>query len=215
MRPAGLFLLACVGLLASAPNARAQGIYKYVEKDGTVVYTNVPPQGVRPTQAPKPKAESAPAPAAQARPTPKVQRLSPTEFDAYIDAAARKYNLPPALLRAVMHTESNFDPGAVSPKGASGLMQLMPTTAAEMYVRDIFDIRENIEGGARYLRVLANQYEGDMVKMVAAYNAGPEAVRKYGGIPPFPETQAYVRKVVDLYFKYKEMAKLAPGELPK
>ena len=80
-----------------------------------------------------------------------------------------------------MHAESNFDPHALSRKGASGLMQLMPGTASEMYVKDIFDARENIDGGVRYLRVLANEFDGDMVKMVAAYNAGPDAVRKYGG----------------------------------
>jgi soluble lytic murein transglycosylase-like protein len=108
------------------------------------------------------------------------------------------------LVRAVMHAESAFDPNAVSPVGASGLMQLMPQTAQEMFVKDIFDAHENIEGGVRYLRVLANQFDGDMVKMIAAYNAGPDAVLKYGGqVPPYPETQAYVRKVLALYFQYK------------
>jgi len=209
MRSAVLALIVGFGVLAAPGAARAQGVYSYVEKDGTVVYTNVPPSG----QAPAPRtggAKSSPAkasPAAAPERSRPVQKLSTAQFDAYIEAAARKYNLPPALLRAVMHTESAFDPTAVSPVGAQGLMQLMPATAAAMYVRDAFDIRENIEGGARYLRVLANQYEGDMVKMVAAYNAGPEAVRKYGGIPPYAETQAYVRRVVDLYFKYKQQAK--------
>ena len=105
------------------------------------------------------------------------------------------YNIPLALVRAVMHAESNFDPRALSRKGASGVMQLMPGTASEMYVKDIFDARQNIDGGVRYLRVLANEFDGDMVKMVAAYNAGPDAVRKYGGqVPPFEETQAYVQQ---------------------
>ncbi|HEX8537303.1 MAG TPA: lytic transglycosylase domain-containing protein, partial [Cystobacter sp.] len=126
---------------------------------------------------------------------------------------ATRYKIPSALVRAIMHTESNFKTNALSPKGASGLMQLMPGTASEMYVRDIFDSRENIEGGVRYLRVLANLFEGDMVKMVAAYNAGPEAVRKYGGqVPPYPETQAYVRKVLQLYFHYKERERLSKDE---
>ncbi len=111
-----------------------------------------------------------------------------------------------------MHAESNFDPHAVSPRGASGLMQLMPETAQEMYVKDIFNAQQNIDGGARYLRVLANQYEGDMVKMLAAYNAGPEALRKFGGLPPYEETQAYVRKVIQLYFQYKEQSKLAKAK---
>ncbi len=137
--------------------------------------------------------------------------LSTTEFDAYIDAAAVRYKMPKALVRAVMHTESAFDPQALSHVGASGLMQLMPNTAREMYVQDIFDPQQNIEGGVRYLRVLANEFNGDMVKMVAAYNAGPEAVKKYHGqVPPYPETQAYVKKVLALYFQYK--AQLSPTD---
>ena len=110
---------------------------------------------------------------------------------------------PPALVRAVMHAESAFDPNAVSNVGASGLMQLMPATAREMYVKDIFDAKDNIEGGVRYLRVLANEFDGDMVKIVAAYNAGPKAVWNAGGVPAIPETQDYVRKVLRLYFSYK------------
>ena len=103
-----------------------------------------------------------------------------------------------------MAVESNFDHRALSEKGAMGLMQLMPATAKDMYVSDAWDPLQNIEGGARYLRILANQYEGDMVKTVAAYNAGPEAVRRAGGgIPNIPETQEYVRKVVALYQAYK------------
>jgi soluble lytic murein transglycosylase-like protein len=88
-------------------------------------------------------------------------------------------------------------------------MQLMPQTARDMYVKDIFDVKDNIEGGVRYLRVLANEFDGDMVKMVAAYNAGPDAVRKYGGVPPYAETQAYVKKVIALYFQYKQQEETA------
>jgi len=91
-------------------------------------------------------------------------------------------------------------------------MQLMPQTARDMYVSDIFDVKDNIEGGVRYLRVLANRFDGDMVKMVAAYNAGPEAVEKYQGIPPFAETQAYVKKVIALYFQYKQQEETARTE---
>jgi soluble lytic murein transglycosylase-like protein len=199
-------MLAPVRILAAAVLAvlplvaQAQGIYKYVEKKGTIVYTNVPPVGVK-AQRLRGTFHAAPTPVT---PAP-IQRISSAEFDAFIDAAARKFHIPEPLLRAVMHTESNFDPHAVSSKGACGLMQLMPGTAEEMYVKDIFDIRENIEGGARYLRTLANDFQGDMVKMVAAYNAGPDAVKKCGGnIPPFAETQSYVRRVIALYFQYKQ-----------
>jgi soluble lytic murein transglycosylase-like protein len=192
----------------------AGGIYKYVEKDGTIVYTNVPPKGTRARQARRVEGEFRPAPPIDqpARITG-FSRRSLTEFDQWIEEAAVRYKMPPALVRAVMHTESAFDPNALSQVGASGLMQLMPNTAREMYVKDIFDPKDNIEGGVRYLRVLANEFEGDMVKMVAAYNAGPDAVKKYGGqVPPYPETQAYVRKVVALYFQYKAEAQVAQGD---
>ena len=197
----------CACLLAT--NAFAGGIYKYVEKDGTVVYTNVPP-GKRAAQARRIDGEfrPAPTPTSPARVTERSRRAA-EEFDELITAAAIRYKMPPNLVRAVMHAESAFDPTAVSHVGASGLMQLMPATAREMYVKDIFDVKENIEGGVRYLRVLANEFEGDMVKIVAAYNAGPEAVRKYNGVPPYAETQAYVKKVVALYFQYKQQEEAA------
>ncbi len=183
-------------------------IYKYVEADGTIIYTNVLSRGARQPKARQVDGEFHPAPAKSGRSA--ISLKSKTELTAYdemIRDAAVRYKIPANLVRAVMHAESAFDPNAVSPVGASGLMQLMPTTAQEMFVRDIFDAKDNIEGGVRYLRVLANEFEGDMVKIVAAYNAGPEAVRKYGGkTPPFAETQAYVRKVLALYFQYKSQA---------
>jgi soluble lytic murein transglycosylase-like protein len=185
--------------------AWAGGIFRYVDRDGTIVYTNVRPKGA---QARKLEGEFRPAPTPE---TPaKVStatKAALTAFDEFIEAAAVRYRVPAHLVRAVMHAESAFDPNAISNVGASGLMQLMPGTAQEMFVKDIFDSRENIEGGVRYLRVLANEFDGDMVKMVAAYNAGPDAVRKYNGqVPPYPETQAYVRKVLALYFQYKSQA---------
>ncbi len=187
--------------LLFAPAAFAGEIYKYVEKDGTIVYTNVPPKG---SKARRVKGSFKPAPRASEAPARTV-RVTRDEFDDHIRNAAKRYRVPEALVWAVMHAESNFNPDAVSRVGASGLMQLMPQTAQEMYVKDIFDVRENIEGGTRYLRVLANQFDGDMVKMIAAYNAGPHAVEKYGGkVPPYAETQAYVKKVLRLYFEYKE-----------
>jgi soluble lytic murein transglycosylase-like protein len=191
--------------VASVSAARGEGIYRYTEKDGTIVYTNVPPQG---TKAKRLTATFHRAPAASEPADSKATSL--TDFDDHIEKAALRYKIPANLLRAVMHAESNFDSGAVSSRGAAGLMQLMPETAREMYVKDIFEPRDNIEGGARYLRVLANMYDGDMVKIVAAYNAGPEAVNRAGGdIPPFPETQAYVKKVLQLYFQYKELSRLS------
>jgi soluble lytic murein transglycosylase-like protein len=126
-----------------------------------------------------------------------------SDWDEQIVAAAEKYKLPHELVRAIIVAESNFEPTAVSRVGAQGLMQLMPRTADEMYVDDAFDPVQNIHGGARYLRVLANMFDGDIVKTIAAYNAGPEAVKKAKGVPGYAETQAYVRKVVQLYRTYR------------
>jgi soluble lytic murein transglycosylase-like protein len=200
-------LLAMVSAMANAGD-----IFRYVEEDGTVVYTNVPNAAGK-KRARKVEGDFRPAPSVTqpARITPSSKEAL-TSYDQLIEAAAIRYRLPPNLLRAVMHAESAFDPNAISPVGASGLMQLMPQTAREMFVNDIFEPAQNIEGGARYLRVLANEFDGDMVKMVAAYNAGPDAVKKYkGNVPPYAETQAYVRKVVALYFQYKAQREAASG----
>ena len=203
------FLLLPALLLAPLGAQASEGIYRYVEKDGTIVYTNVPPGGGKKASKLKGTFTDAPAPTAPV----KGRARTPSELEPHIIKAAERYRIPTALVRAIMHTESNFNSNALSPKGASGLMQLMPATASDMYVKDIFDTRDNIEGGVRYLRVLANLFNGDMVKMVAAYNAGPEAVRKYGGqVPPYAETQAYVRKVLQLYYHYKERERLTKDE---
>jgi soluble lytic murein transglycosylase-like protein len=121
---------------------------------------------------------------------------APEQIQKVIEDAARKFNLPTKLVKAVIKVESNFDPRAVSPKGARGLMQLMPTTAEDLGVRNSFDIRENINGGCRYLRELLDRFDGNLKLAVAAYNAGPAAVEKYGRIPPYNETQDYVKKVL-------------------
>ncbi len=135
----------------------------------------------------------------------KPAKINPKEYDEHIKEAAKTFNLPEYLIRAVMAVESSYNPYAVSPKGAEGLMQLMPSTAKDMNVKDNFNPKENIMGGARYLRFLANMFNGDLVLILAAYNAGHAAVKKYGDkIPPFPETIEYVRKVSRLYLKYKE-----------
>ncbi|HVL67851.1 MAG TPA: lytic transglycosylase domain-containing protein [Vicinamibacterales bacterium] len=125
--------------------------------------------------------------------------LRPDEaYDDLIDEAARLYNLSPALIKAVMRTESAFDPLAVSPVGAQGLMQLMPALAAEMGVTDPFDPRENVMGGAKYLRRLLNAHRGNLTLALASYNAGPGNVARYRGVPPFKETRNYVRKITAL-----------------
>ncbi len=117
-------------------------------------------------------------------------------IQAGIHKAAARYDLPPALIQAVIRAESNFEVRAVSPAGAMGLMQLMPATASALGVEDAFDIEQNIDGGARYLRRMLRQFNGDLKLALSAYNAGPGTVAKYNGHVPFSETQAYVARVL-------------------
>lgn len=117
------------------------------------------------------------------------------KFDDLISKAAEKYKIDKNLIHAVITAESSYNPDAVSPKGAGGLMQLMPNTAKQYGVIDRFSPEENIEGGTRYLKFLLDRYEGDISLAVAAYNAGEGAVDKYDGIPPYAETKAYVEKI--------------------
>ncbi len=128
-----------------------------------------------------------------------------TRYDEWIRQAAILYQIPEELIRAVIMCESNYDPRAVSPTGAQGLMQLMPETAMRMQVRDAFDPRENIFGGTRYLRVLANMFNGDIELTIAGYNAGEAAVVRYAGIPPYEETQGYVVRVLTYYRRYRTL----------
>ena len=123
------------------------------------------------------------------------------ELEALAADVARRHGLAPALVLAVASVESGFQPKAVSPKGAQGLMQLMPATAASLGVSDAFDPETNLEGGSRYLAELINLYGGDLTKALAAYNAGPGAVKRHGGVPPYQETRAYVKKVLERYKK--------------
>ncbi|MGQ9454277.1 MAG: lytic transglycosylase domain-containing protein [Armatimonadota bacterium] len=119
-------------------------------------------------------------------------------YDELINSSASKYNIDPALLKALIHAESGFKPNAVSPAGAMGLTQLMPATAAALNVSDPFDPTQSIDGGARYLRAQLDRFGGDESLALAAYNAGPGAVIKYGGIPPYSETQRFVNRVLAL-----------------
>jgi len=123
-----------------------------------------------------------------------------TAYDGLIDAAARESDVDPKLVKSVMLVESGFNPAAISRKGARGLMQLMPETAALHGVRDIHDPWQNIVGGARHLSKLLTYYGGDVVKSLAAYNAGENAVDRYQGVPPYGETQLYVRKTLAAYY---------------
>jgi soluble lytic murein transglycosylase-like protein len=125
------------------------------------------------------------------------------DLRALVVSTARRHGLDPELVLAVVSVESAFRPGAVSPRGAQGLMQLMPSTAASLGVADAFDPQQNLDGGMRHLGFLLSLYEGDIERALAAYNAGEGAVARHGGIPPFPETREYVKKVLERYEKAK------------
>jgi soluble lytic murein transglycosylase-like protein len=127
-------------------------------------------------------------------------------FKAEIDAAAQKYGIDPALLRGLIRQESNFDPNARSGAGAVGLSQLMPGTAASLGVTNPLDPAQSIDAGARYLRQQLDAFGGDVQKALAAYNAGPGAVKRYGGVPPYGETQNYVRQVMAYADQYRSQS---------
>ena len=128
-------------------------------------------------------------------PTP----LSRRELDWVIQQVTRKHAQDEKLVRSIIRVESNFDPLVVSIKGASGLMQLMPATASAYGVKDVFDPEENVDAGVRYLKYLMGKFNQDLVLVLAAYNAGPSAVRKFRGIPPFAGTREYVHRVLQFY----------------
>jgi hypothetical protein len=124
-------------------------------------------------------------------------------YAAQIESAAVAYGMDPVLIACVIAVESNFDPRAVSRKAAYGLMQLLPQTASRLAVRDVFDPQQNIDAGTRYLRDLLGRYKQNLTLALAAYNAGPEAVDQYRGVPPFPETRTYIRLVTEKLKAFK------------
>ena len=173
-------------------------IFKHVDKDGVISFSNVP--GNKPGKLylkEKKKLKVLPIFPKDTSP----ERY--TRYDVHIRQAATLYQIPEALVRAVIKVESDYDPRAVSHANAHGLMQLVPETAERMMVTDSFDPRQNIFGGVRYLRVLANMFNGDLELTIAAYNAGENAVIRYGGIPPYEETRQYVAKVLAYYRHYR------------
>jgi soluble lytic murein transglycosylase-like protein len=213
MRSFAIPALALTALLAGAAQAE---LYTWTDADGVLHVSDVPrsPRAKKISgsgTAPRVSTRKSRRTTATATPAKKPaplrwwERRSDAPPDE-IDRAAKLYNIPNELIRAVIAAESAGDAGAVSHKGALGLMQLMPQTAGEMYVTDPIDPAQNVMGGTRYLRYLANLFKGDMMLVVAGYNAGPAAVQKYGGIPPFAETRDYVKKVMKYYFELKRDA---------
>ena len=192
--PALWVVLAAGFFLASAAEA---GVYQFRDENGTVHYTNVPTHPryhllQRWQPSPDPPAGS-PSRAAASR-TP-----WPARFAEVIQAAVERHRVDRRLVEAVIAVESAGNPQALSPKGAQGLMQLMPQRSAALGVQNPFDPRQNVDGGVRHLRELLDRFAGDVTLALAAYNAGEGAVATHRGVPPYPETQDYVRKVRALY----------------
>ncbi len=188
-----LIVLPCAAVLLSlhplSPATVAAEIYQYVDQDGTIHLSNVPTD-------------------------PRFRRVDPgrralrgriekKELERLIGWYSRRHRLDPALLRAVIKAESNFDPRAVSRAGAMGFMQLMPGTAEALNVYDPYNPMENISGGARYLRYLLDRFDGNLKLALAAYNAGESLVLRYRKVPPIDETRHYVRKVLRFYKTYQ------------
>ena len=176
-----------VGLLTYLFASVAYGdeeIYSYIDKDGTLVFTNIKPAHLKPTKEKK-RLNTFSWTDELGVLRKKVHRVNVTSYDREILEAAKYYTLPPELVKAVVAVESSFEPTAISPAGAQGLMQLMPKTGQEMQLRDPFHPAP-ISMPERYLRILANQFDGDIRKTIAGYNAGPGAVRRAGRCPQFP-----------------------------
>ena len=148
-------------------------------------------------------------------PPAKPQALKPQELKEVINTISDQHHLDPDFISSVIHAESGFNPHAVSPKGAQGLMQLMPGTASKLGVTNAFDPRANVEGGTRYLSELLERYNFDVIKALAAYNAGPQRVQQYGGVPPYYETRTYVARIVRDYNRKKIAQRKAPRRPPR
>jgi soluble lytic murein transglycosylase-like protein len=211
----GLMMLVLVPALAQAD------IYTFEDQQGVVHLTNVRPtqRGVRHFQVlykagpgkaglvsgAAPPTSFAGCAASRADIVPATDR-SPdryTRYDRFIAEAAQLYALPDALIRAIIKVESDYDPRVVSCADAKGLMQLMPDVQREQHVLNVFAPRDNILGGTRLLRLNANRFRGDLVFTIAAYHAGPGAVEKYHGVPPYETTQEYVKMVLKHYYRFK------------
>jgi soluble lytic murein transglycosylase len=190
-------------MIAAAVPARAD-IIKYVDESGTLHFSNAgtawPFEIYK--REPKPK-----RPARYAS-----SGMNHDKYMPWIYAAANTHGVDADLIKCVITVESDFNPQALSPKGAQGLMQLMPATALEYNVKNSFDPSDNIHGGTKFLKHLIGKFHGDLRLTLAAYNAGEEAVRKYSGIPPYQETMEYVEKILSLYGKPYESARYSePG----
>jgi len=184
----GTWIVVCLLVLLALP--AAADIYMYIDSQGVMHFTNVPTTSDYRVYI-------------KERPKRQGTQMDANRFDRYIDEAAGLHGVDFPLIKAVIRAESAFDPKAVSKKGALGLMQIMPQNLEAFRIHDPFDPWQNIMGGARYLKSLLRRFNGQVPLALAAYNAGPRAVDTHRGIPPIPETEAYVKKVMKFFYLYK------------
>jgi soluble lytic murein transglycosylase len=189
IRRYGILAATILCLLISGP--ASADIYIYIDSDGVMHFTNVPTSSDYQLYI-------------NERPKRRGNRMDVDRFDRYIDEAASLHGVAFPLVKAVIRAESAFDPKAVSKKGALGLMQIMPQNLEAFRVYDPFDPWQNIMGGTRYLKALLERFNGQVPLALAAYNAGPRAVDSHRGIPPIPETEDYVKKVMEYFYLYKK-----------
>ena len=183
----GILSLFCVTMLI--PSTAPADIYRYIDENGVMHFTNTPTSSKYKLFMRERKIF--------------ISKLDSNQFDPIISDASKKYAIEAPLIKAVIKAESDFDPNAMSHKGARGLMQIMPMNYRLLNVENPFDPHQNIDGGARYLREMMDRYNGKLNLSLAAYNAGPGAVDKYGGVPPYPETTEYIERVMKYYERFK------------
>jgi len=181
------------------PSPASADIYKYVDKEGVMHFTDAPTDRRFKIFMRDLKKDR------KLRTNFKLGACyrNPEEFEPIIKSVASEFGVDKNLVKAVIHAESGYNPNAVSPKGAQGLMQLMPRTAEGLKVSNTFDPKDNIRGGVRYLRFLLDTFNGDVALALAAYNAGLSKVNQYGGVPPYAETQNYVSRVLSYHKSYQ------------
>ncbi len=200
---AAVALFVCISARPAAAD-----IYQYVDENGVLHFTNVNGGGKHhklvKSEARNSRQTAAPAPS-KARPAaapPSSRADIPAAYLDLINSACDRHGVDPSLVHAIVKVESDYNPGALSQKGAMGLMQLMPQTAVNMNIKNSFDPAENIDGGVKYLKYLIDRYEGNLSLALAAYNSGETAVKRWGTIPPYKETQDYVKRILLIYNGY-------------